>query len=37
MGLLEQLLAKLDAALDAMNADGSAKAIYAKWFEEAKK
>ncbi len=31
------LLAKLDAALDAMNADGSAKAIYAKWFEEAKK
>ncbi len=31
------LLAKLDEVLDAMRADGSAKAIYAKWFEEAKK
>ena len=31
------LLTKLDAALDAMNADGTAAKIYAKWFEEAKK
>lgn len=30
------LLAKLDEVLDAMRADGSAKKIYAKWFEEAK-
>ena len=28
-----ELLAKLEIALSAMNADGSAKKIYAKWFE----
>ena len=31
------LLAKLDETLEAMRADGTAKTIYAKWFEEAKK
>ncbi len=30
------LLAKLDETLEAMRADGTAKTIYAKWFEEAK-
>ncbi len=30
------LLAKLDETLEAMRADGTAKTIYAKWFEEVK-
>ena len=31
-----ELLSRLDQTLDAMAADGSAKAIYDKWFSEAK-